>query len=71
MVDTYASFYKTFDAVRAVFLFGIVVSQLTSCEWKRVDDLFVNVDYFISYLRVGHGSIELEHSEWAFLIIAE
>ena len=44
-------------------LFGIAAGQLTSFEGKRVDDLVIDADYFIGYLRVGYSSIELEPSE--------
>ena len=39
-------------------LFCFFVCQLTSFEGKRVDDLVINVKYFVSYLRVKYGSIE-------------
>jgi hypothetical protein len=44
-------------------LFGIAAGQLTFFEGKRIDDLVIDADYFIDYLRVGYRSIKLEPSE--------
>jgi hypothetical protein len=52
-------------------LFCFFVRELTSFEGKRIDDLVIDIDYFVSYLRVRYGSIEPEQSERAFLIVAE
>ena len=52
-------------------LFCFFVRQLASVKRESIDDLVINIDYFVSYLRVRYGSIEPEQSERAFLIVAE
>ena len=44
-------------------LFGIFAGQLTFFDGKRVDDLVIDVDYFVGYLRVWYRSIKLEPSK--------
>ena len=44
-------------------LFGILAGQLTFFEGKCIDDLVIDADYFIGYLRIGYSSIKLEPTE--------